>query len=140
MQKLGEMCITNYSDNTHWAKLANSGAPGIWVGYADGHPTGTYQVFNSKTKNMILTHDMTFLKKSYSQYSKVEKLLFITMSYEGLDDEEELKIVPIFSQNNNNKNNVVGDSDSDSNDKNKSFDEDFDEDVKATPDCYQHKK
>ena len=31
MKKFGEMCITTYKDNTHWAKLANQGTPGIWV-------------------------------------------------------------------------------------------------------------
>ena len=53
MQKFGEMCITTYSDNTHHAKLVNFGAPCIWVGYTDGHPTDTYWVFNPKTKKII---------------------------------------------------------------------------------------
>ena len=38
MQKFGEMCIATFKDNTHWAKLANCGTPGIWVGYAENHP------------------------------------------------------------------------------------------------------
>ena len=45
---------------------------------------------------------MTFLKKSYNEYNKV------TTSYEGPNDEEELKTVPIFNQNNNNSN-IVSD-------------------------------
>ena len=74
MQKFGEMCITTYRDNTYWAKLAN-GAPGIWVGYANGHHTGTYWIFNPKTKQINSTQDVTFLKKSYGEYIKVEKRL-----------------------------------------------------------------
>ena len=72
MQKFGKMCIATLKDNTHWSKLANRGTPSIWVGYAENHPAGTYQIFNPKTKKIILTRDMTFLQKSYSEYTKVE--------------------------------------------------------------------
>ena len=58
MQQFGEMCITTYRDNTNQAKLANQGTPGIWVGYPEGHPTGIYQVFNPKTKKIILARDV----------------------------------------------------------------------------------
>ena len=51
MQKFGEMCVDTLMDNTHQAKLANQGSPGIWVGYTKNHPTSTYQIFNPKTKN-----------------------------------------------------------------------------------------
>ena len=54
-QKFGEMCITNCRDNANKAKLANLGAPGIWVGFTEGHPTSTYHVFNPKTKKIFLT-------------------------------------------------------------------------------------
>ena len=40
MQKFGEMCITNYRDDTHWTKLAKQGTPSICVGYMEGRPTG----------------------------------------------------------------------------------------------------
>ena len=55
MQKFGETCIATFKDNTHRAKLANCRTPGIWVGYAENHPTGTYRIFNLKTKRIILT-------------------------------------------------------------------------------------
>ena len=29
-----------YQDNCHWAKLANHGTLGIWVGFDEGHPDG----------------------------------------------------------------------------------------------------
>ena len=45
------MCLVTYRDNTHQVKLTNQGIPGIWVGYADGHPTGTYWVFNPGQKD-----------------------------------------------------------------------------------------
>ena len=95
------------------AKLANCRSPGIWIGYVDGHPTGTYWVLNPKTKKIILNQDITFLQKSYEsygEYSNIEKSALLTMSYEGLDGEEELEMVPILNQNNNNNNNLVNDS------------------------------
>ena len=64
MQKFGEMCITTYKDNTHWAKLANCGTPGVWVGCAKNHPYGTNQIYNPKTKKNILIQNVTFLQKS----------------------------------------------------------------------------
>ena len=137
MQKFGEMCITTFKDNTHRAKLANHGFPGIWVVYAKNHPAGRCQIFNPKTKKNILTRDMTFLQKSYGEYTKVEKPAVLTMSYEGLDEDEELETVPV--ENNNNNVNVVSDSNSDSRDedfesiKENLFDDNIDDQVKASP-------
>ena len=127
MQKFGEMCITTYRDNTHWVKLANQGIPAIWVGYAKGHPTGTYWVFNPKTKKIILTRDVTFLHKSFGEFSKDEKPIFVTTSYEGPDNEEKLKTVSIISKNNDNSN--VGTVSNSDNDNEKVFDEDIDDKV-----------
>ena len=59
-------------------------------------------------------------------------------SYEGLDEEEKLKMVPIINNNNNNVK-VVSDSDSDSseedfkNSEDNFFDEDVDDQVKISP-------
>ena len=58
-----------------------------------------------------MTWDVNFYLKSYREYSKVEKPVLVTMKYEGLDDEEELKMTPVV--NNNNHVNIVSDSESD---------------------------
>ena len=115
------------------ATLANQGIPCIWVGYAEGHPTSTYWALNPKTKKIILTWDMTFLQKSYSEYTKDEKPVLVTISYEGLDNEEEFEMVSIVTNNNNV--NVVSDSKSHNDNKNKEnfFDQDINDEVKATP-------
>ena len=55
------------------------------------------------------------------------------MSYEGSDDEEELKMVPIISNNNSN---LVIDSDSDNNTKNDNknvLDKNIDDEVETNP-------
>ena len=74
MQKFCEMCISTYKDNTHWAKLANFGTSGIWVGYAENCPASIYQIFNPKMKKTILTRNVTFLQKSYGEYTQVQNL------------------------------------------------------------------
>ena len=80
---------------------------------------------------------MTFLQKSYGEYSKVEKPVLVRVSYEGWDDEEELETVPIIGENNNNNNNnLVSDSDSDNNNDSNNennIGKNIDHEVKATP-------
>ena len=60
VQKFGEMYITTYWDNLHWAKLTNCDTLGLWVGIAEGHPVGTYCRYDPKTKRISLTKDVTF--------------------------------------------------------------------------------
>ena len=64
-----------------------------------------------KLKN-YLDLDMSFLYTSYDEYTKVENPVVVTTSYEGSDEEEELKTVPVVTNHNNV--NVVSDSKSDS--------------------------
>ena len=72
VQKFGEMCINMYGNNFCWAKLVNQGAPGIQVGFTEGHSVGTYWVYNPKTKKIIL----------------VKKLFMVSITW---DNEEELE-------------------------------------------------
>ena len=60
-----------------------------------------------------MTRNETFLKKSHGDYSKVEKPVLVTTNYEGLDEEEELDMVPVVNQNKYN-NNVISDSERES--------------------------
>ena len=88
--------------------------------------------FSTPRQKIILTRDMTFLQKSNGEYNKVEKPVLVTASYEGLDDENKVKMVPIISNNNNS--NVVSDSnrDDDTKSENKNvFDKDVNNEVKV---------
>ena len=100
-QKFGKLYITTYIVNFHWTQLANLGVPGIWVGFIEGHPVGTYCVFNPKTKTIIFTKDITFLQKSNKYWSRIEKLFLVPISYEELDDYDGVEMVPVINQNNN---------------------------------------
>ena len=44
---------------------------------------------------------MTFLQKSYDEYTKVEKTVLMIMSYEGANNEEELEMVLVINDYNN---------------------------------------
>ena len=105
---------------------------GIWAGYADGHPTGIYPVFNPKAKAIILTRQVILLQKSYMDYNKVEKPILVTTSYEGSDDKEKLEMVPLI--NNNNSYNAVSDSKSNGDDEvdKNLFDDNVNKEVKVT--------
>ena len=55
------------------------------------------------------------------------------MSYKGLDDEEELEMVPVINQNNYNKYDVGHDSESKKDDEENLLNEDVNKEFKATP-------
>ena len=71
------MCITIYWDNSHQAKLANWGTPGIWVSFAEGQSVDASHVYNPKTMKISLTKDVTFLHKSYRKWCKVENSVMV---------------------------------------------------------------
>ena len=75
-----------------------------------------------------LTHNMTFLGKSYIEWNKVEKPAFVTVKYVGPGDEEDETV----AENSNNINNEYDDvSDNvDSNTEENYFDQDI---KKVTP-------
>ena len=78
---------------------------------------------------------MPFLQKSYSENTKVEKPVLVTVSYEGSEKEVEHESVPVIN-NNNNTVNIVPDSNSDDDIKNDTknvFDKDINNEVEVTP-------
>ena len=77
---------------------------------------------------------MTFLQKSYGEYSKVEKPVLVTKDYEGSDDEEELETLQIINDNNNSYIVIDFNGNTDIKNGNKNcFDKDIDNEVEATP-------
>ena len=84
---------------------------------------------------------MAFLLKSYGNSKKVEKPVLEATRYEGSDDEEELKMVPVVNQSNNNYN-IFSYSkiESDDESEQKLFDVDIDEEVEVTSKTHYHAK
>ena len=60
-------------------------------------PPSTYWAFKPKAKKIILTRGTAF----YGEYSKVEKPVMVTTSYEGSDEEKELEKVPVINNYDN---------------------------------------
>ena len=80
MTKNGRMCITTCRDSTE-------GTTGIWVGYADGNPIGTYQVFNPKRKKYFDPR-CDFSMEVIQWVQQGWKMYLVDYKcYEGLDDE-----------------------------------------------------
>ena len=40
--------MRQYAEHTYWLSF-----PSIWIGYVEGHPMGTYQIFDQKQKRLI---------------------------------------------------------------------------------------
>ena len=55
--------------------------------------------FNAKTKKIILIWDVTFLQKSYSEYTQVDKPVVVTTSYEKSNEEEEPQTPSLYLKN-----------------------------------------
>ena len=110
----------NLKDNT----LRNS-RQFIWLCWESSHRY--IPDFQPESKTNYFDPGCDFTSK-VSEYSKVEKPVVLNTSYEGSDDEEERKIVPVDNKNNVN---VVRDSDIDSSDKDSKNNEGhiFDEDI-----------
>ena len=89
------------------------------------------QMVLQSEKNCLLK-DMTFLEKSNSERNKVEKLTVAPMSYEGLNEDEEVEIVLAHDENNDNNHNIVIVSESDDEVKENLFEVQMEEDIKVT--------
>ena len=76
---------------------------------------------------------MTFFHKSYGEWSKVEKPVLSPMSYEGSDDNEEVKSISANNENNCNYFNVVSNYESDDDAKENICEEQVDDKITLTP-------
>ena len=52
------------------SKLADRGKTCMWTGYAADHAAGIYRVWNPKTRKVIETRDVIFLRKNYGEWKK----------------------------------------------------------------------
>ena len=41
----------------------------VWLRCTDGHVVGKYSIYNTKTKKVILTHDVTFIQKYFADWN-----------------------------------------------------------------------
>ena len=69
LHKFGEMCVAK-DQTVHKAKIGDRGILCFFVGYADNHSGSTFRLLNANTHRPILSRDVTFLKKSYGDWTK----------------------------------------------------------------------
>eukprot|EP00984_Skeletonema_dohrnii_P022875 scaffold11976_cov67-Skeletonema_dohrnii-CCMP3373.AAC.1 len=67
-RKFGEMVVVTKNQH-HIAKLKSRGETCIWLGYAANHAAGTYRIYNPRTRQVILSRDVHFLKETYGEYT-----------------------------------------------------------------------
>ena len=68
----------------------------MWLGYAKNHPAGTYRVLNLKTRKVIITRDVLFLRRSYGDWEndKIQEVSSPTLKNDnGASDDMELHVV-----------------------------------------------
>ena len=58
------------------SKLEPRGKQCLWLGYADLHSKDTHRIYNPETRSLILSRDVTFLRKD-SKYSEVSETIVI---------------------------------------------------------------
>ena len=75
-------------------KLKDRGFPCMFVGYPKDHAADTYKMFNLQTKKVIMSRNIIWLNKFYSEYKKTEYKKVI----EIYDEDEDEKKKPAAQQ------------------------------------------
>lgn len=68
LHKFSEMCVAK-NKTTHMAKISDRGTLCFFVGYPNNHLDSTFCCLNANTHWPILSHDITFLHKSYGDWT-----------------------------------------------------------------------
>ena len=92
LRTFGEMAIvTNSSQNKIAAKLENKGKIVMLTGYSDEHPRGSYRFVDMNTKRAIMSRDVAWLNKTWSEYQGIKKrnIIHIEDSESGYELEDE---------------------------------------------------
>lgn len=69
LHKFGKMCVAK-DQTVHKAKIGDRGILCFFVEYADNHSGSTFWLLNANTHCPILSRDVTFLNKSYEDWTK----------------------------------------------------------------------
>ena len=91
--------------------LLNRGKIGIFVGYLPDHPPGTWRFYDPSTKKIFKSRDVTWLEKSYGEYTKNTNApnfsVIVPDSDEDLQDELSVGSISTSSQESINQDNLV---------------------------------
>ena len=87
LQVFGKLGIVKVLQLTN--KLSDKGMKAIFVGYADKHAGNVYRFINPSTNRIILSRDVKWLERKYSDEKKV-KPSFISNVYHDIRGYEEI--------------------------------------------------
>ena len=89
LRVFGEMgVITTHTNKKIRGKLEDRGKTCVFVGYAENHAGDVYRMFNTKTRKVSMSRDITWLGKVYGDYFKLKDGKRTIVSYE-IESEEE---------------------------------------------------
>lgn len=87
LRSFGEVGIVTFRKGNKSNKIKNRGQPCVMVGYSSEHPKGTYQMFDPKTRKVILTRDVNWIGKNYQKWKKSRKELESDSETESEEEE-----------------------------------------------------
>jgi hypothetical protein len=86
MRTFGVMAlITRQSDKKIRGKLSDSGNNFMFVGYSDIHEKDVYQFMSIATKKTMFSRDDIWLNKTYSQYTGISQVDYMSREVEEED-------------------------------------------------------
>jgi hypothetical protein len=78
MRSLGEMAIiARHSDKKVRNKLADCGNTVMFIGYSDTHVKDVYMFMNIATKKTMMSRDVIWLNKTYSEHMEITQVDFV---------------------------------------------------------------
>jgi hypothetical protein len=93
MRTFGEMAIVaRHSDKKIRNKLADRGNTVMFVGYAEFHEKDIYKFWHFFTNKTLMSRDVIWLNKTYSDHMDITKVNFVTSEIkaeEEVEDEDE---------------------------------------------------
>ena len=104
------MHIVTCNNDKHWAKFFYWGRVKIQLRFVDWHPVGTFRVLNPKLFKINLIDGVTFLKKLYDKWDKIEKHASVWVCDEGTNNYDG-ELVPENNKVNDDSNEVSNDTD-----------------------------
>ncbi len=88
VQRFGEICIV-----ANWVaimnKMQNRGKHCIWLGFADNHASKCYRLLNPETKQVVISRDVTFLDRSFGDWTNVKEPAIVPLTTEMINTIDE---------------------------------------------------
>ena len=91
LRSFGEMAVVTTNGVTLRSKLRDRGVPMIFVGYTDSHAAAVFRFVNVRTKKLVLSRDVRWLRIFYGEFASRQLTSDVqgAVKYVDLDDTPE---------------------------------------------------